>query len=153
AIENTRLLNELRRRTADLTQRTEELTESLEQQTATSEVLQVISNSPGDLEPVFTAMLEKTVRICDAKFGILVLHEGGAVRFVASHGVPPAFAARQLGAFQPAPGGMLDSVIKSSRTVQLPDLTATQAYLERHPRMVEAVELGGIRTVMGVPML
>ena len=69
AIENARLLNELRQRTADLTK-------SLEQQTATSEVLQVISSSPGDLQPVFEAMLEKAVRICDAKFGMLYLHEG-----------------------------------------------------------------------------
>ena len=69
AIENTRLLNELRQRTTDLTERTDDLSEALEQQTATSEVLQVISSSPGDLEPVFAAMLEKAVRICDAKFG------------------------------------------------------------------------------------
>ena len=69
AIENARLLNELRQRTTDLSHRTAELTESLEQQTATSEVLQVISSSPGDLEPAFATMLEKAVRICDAKFG------------------------------------------------------------------------------------
>src|SRR5262245_25325661 len=69
AIENARLLNELRQRTDDLSQRTTDLTEALEQQTATSEVLQVVSRSPDDLEPVFASMLEKAVRICDAKFG------------------------------------------------------------------------------------
>ncbi len=69
AIENTRLLNELR-------QRTDDLTESLEQQTATSEVLKVISSSPGELEPVFQAMLENATRICEAKFGNLLLFEG-----------------------------------------------------------------------------
>ena len=69
AIENARLLNELHQRTDDLTERTADLTEALEQQTATSEVLQVISSSPGDLEPVFASMLENAVRICDAKFG------------------------------------------------------------------------------------
>jgi two-component system, NtrC family, sensor kinase len=69
AIENARLLNELRQRTADLTERTADLTEALDQQTATSEVLQVISSSPGDLEPVFASMLENAIRICDAKFG------------------------------------------------------------------------------------
>ena len=147
AIENARLLTELRQRTADLT-------ESLEQQTATSEVLQVISSSPGDIEPVFAAVLEKAVRICDAKFGALYLHYGGGLRLVAAREVPPAFAeAQRAGPIQPAPGGMLDSVMKTGRTVHLPDLAATQAYLERHPTMVEAVELGGIRTVVGVPMI
>ena len=73
AIENTRLLNELR-------QRTDDLTESLEQQTATSEVLKVISSSPGELEPVFQAMLENAMRICDAKFGSMSLFEGDAFR-------------------------------------------------------------------------
>ena len=73
AIENARLLNELRQRTSDLTERTADLTESPEQQTATSEVLQVISSSPGDLQPVFTAMLANATRICEAKFGNLLL--------------------------------------------------------------------------------
>ena len=66
AIENARLLNELRERTDDLSQRTTDLTEALEQQTATSEVLQIISSSPGDLEPVFASMLEKAIRVCEA---------------------------------------------------------------------------------------
>ncbi|HEY7231590.1 MAG TPA: GAF domain-containing protein, partial [Pseudolabrys sp.] len=147
AIENARLLNELRQRTADLS-------ESLEQQTATSEVLQVISSSAGDLEPVFATVLEKAVRMCDAKFGTLYLREGGKLRLVAARDVPPAFAAAQgAGPFDPAPGGMLDSVIKTRRTVHLPDLSATKSYLERHPIMVQAVELGRVRTVVGVPML
>ena len=77
AIENARLLNELRQRTDDLSQRTAELSESLEQQTATSEVLQAISSSPGDLQPVFATMLEKAVRICDAKFGNIYRAGGG----------------------------------------------------------------------------
>jgi class 3 adenylate cyclase/putative methionine-R-sulfoxide reductase with GAF domain len=139
AIENTRLLNELR--------------DSLQQQTATSEVLQVINSSTGDVQPVFDTMLEKAIRICDAKFGMLYRHEGGRLRLMAARDVPPMFAAAQGGPFSPAPGGMLDSVMKTGRTVHLPDLAATQAYLERHPIMVEAVELGGVRTVVGVPML
>ena len=78
AIENARLLNELRQRTTDLTERTADLTEALEQQTATSEVLQVISSSPGDLEPVFATMLENAVRICDATFGDIFRWDGDA---------------------------------------------------------------------------
>ena len=139
AIENTRLLKELR--------------DSLQQQTATSDVLQVINSSPGDVQPVFDTMLEKAVRICDAKFGMLYRHGGGRLRLMAARDVPPMFAAAQGGPFTPAPSGMLDSVMKTGRTVHLPDLAATQAYLDRHPIMVEAVELGGVRTVVGVPML
>ena len=72
--------------------RTRELAEALEQQTATSEVLRVISSSPGELEPVFQAMLANAVRICEARFGNLYLHERGALRFVAGHNLPRAFA-------------------------------------------------------------
>jgi transcriptional regulator with GAF, ATPase, and Fis domain len=85
AIENTRLLNELR-------QRTDDLSEALEQQTATSEVLRVISSSPGELEPVFQAMLANATRICEAKFATLYLCEGDGFRAVAMHNAPPAFA-------------------------------------------------------------
>jgi GAF domain-containing protein len=92
AIENARLLNELRHRTADLSQRTAELTESLEQQTATSDVLQVISSSPGDVQPVFQAMLENAVRICDATFGNIYRWDGDALHLVAAHNTPPGFA-------------------------------------------------------------
>jgi GAF domain-containing protein len=139
AIENARLLSELR--------------QSLEQQTASSEVLQVISTSPGELEPVFTTMLEKAVRICDAKYGSLYLHEDGKLRLVAAHDVPEFLEARRGVAFEPAPGGGLDEAMRTTRAIQIPDLAATKSYLERHPGMVEAVELAGIRTGMTVPML
>src|SRR5262245_53769041 len=85
AIENARLLNELRQRTTDLTERTTDLTEALEQQTATSEVLQVISSSPGDLQPVFETMLENAVRICDAKFGNIHCWDGALLHLLAAH--------------------------------------------------------------------
>jgi transcriptional regulator with GAF, ATPase, and Fis domain len=84
AIENTRLLNELRQRTTDLS-------EALEQQTATAEVLTVISSSPGELEPVFHAMLANATRICEANFGILMLRDGDGFRSVAINGAPPAY--------------------------------------------------------------
>ena len=92
AIENARLLNELRQRTDDLHQRTTDLTEALDQQTAMSEVLQVISSSPGELQPVFAAMLEKAVRICGAKFGIIYRREDDGFHLVATHNLPPAYA-------------------------------------------------------------
>jgi GAF domain-containing protein len=140
AIENARLLNELR--------------QSLERQTATSEVLQVISSSPGDLQPVFTTMLEKAVRISDAKFGTLYLYEERGLRLIAAHDVPAAFEeVRGGGPIPPAPGGLFDEVIKTGTTVHLSDMAATTPYAEGHPRVVEAVELGGIRTVVAVPML
>ena len=147
AIENTRLLNELRQRTADLT-------ESLEQQTATSEVLSVISGSPGELEPVFQAMLSNAVRICGAKFGNLYLHESGGLRMVAEYDVPPMFAkARRNRVVHPAPDSALSRFIGTKETTHIPDLMATRSYEERHVSTVEAVEVGGVRTVVAVPLL
>ena len=117
-------------------------------------MLQVISSSPGDLQTVFSTVLENAVRVCEAKFGMLYLYEVGGFRCVAVRDVPPAFA-EALGKerFPPAPGGVLDTVMKTFRTAHLSDAAATQAYLERHPRMVEPVELGGVRTAVAVPML
>jgi len=147
AIENTRLLNELR-------QRTDDLSEALEQQTATSEVLRVISSSPGELEPVFQTMLQNAARHCDAKFGTLYLCEGEALRIVAAYNVPPAFAeVRSRGPFRPAPSGTLGQVMRTKQTAHLADLAATQAYIDRDPAAVAGVELGGVHTAVGVPML
>jgi hypothetical protein len=120
AIENTRLLNELRRRTDDLS-------EALEQQTATSEVLQVISSSPGELEPVFQAMLENATRICGAKFGMLYLWEGaGQYRVAALHGAPPRLAEeRRPGTvIRSAPGSILWRVAQMKHTVHIADVLA-----------------------------
>ena len=147
AIENTRLLNELRERTADLT-------ESLEQQTATADVLRVISNSPGDLEPVFETMLASARRICKAEFGILYLCEGDGLRAVAMHNVPPVLAeARKRGVNRPDPRTGVGLAVKTRKPVQIPDLSKEQAYLDGHPHVVASVELGGIRTTLNVPML
>jgi GAF domain-containing protein len=131
-----------------------ELSETLERQTATSEVLSVISSSPGALEPVFQAMLANATRLCEAKFGTLYLPEGGGFRLVAAHDVPPAFTDVQGRVpFNPAPDGALGEVIKTKQTVHLADLAATRAYAERHPLIVDAVEIGGIRTTVAVPLL
>ena len=156
AIENARLLNELRQRTTDLSQRTADLTEALEQQTATSEVLQVISSSPGDLEPVFATMLEKAVRICDAKFGNIYRWDGDALRLVATRNTPPAFAAeaRRRSQYRPDPKTVTGRMLETKAVVHIADLAAESAYIEeRHPAFVAGVELGGVRTILAVPML
>ena len=153
AIENARLLNELRQRTTDLTERTAELTEALEQQTATSEVLQVISGSPGDVEPVYSTMLEKAVRICDASFGNIYRWDGKALNLVATHNTPPAFAeARGRSTLRPGSNSLIGRMLATKADVHIADVAATQAYEQRVPETVEAVELGGVRTILGVPM-
>src|SRR5499427_10443382 len=147
AIENTRLLNELR-------QRTDDLTESLEQQTATAEVLRIISSSPGELELVFEAMLTNAVRLCEAKFGVLYLYDEGRLRIGATHDVPPAFAdPRWEEPFTPAPDASTGKVVATKQAVQVADLAATQSYSDRNPLVVTAVEVGGVRTTLSVPML
>src|SRR5262249_16553081 len=148
AIENTRLLNELRRRTDDLS-------ESLEQQTATSEVLQVISSSPGKLEPVFDAMLANATRICEAKIGVLYLGDEDSLRAVAAtHDAPPAYveARKQSGKNFPL-DGPIRRAASTKQVAHVTDIRELQSYLERHPVTVASVELGKFRTVLAVPML
>ena len=147
AIENTRLLNELR-------QRTDDLSESLEQQTATSEVLKVISSSPGELKPVFDALLANAVRICDAKFGTLFLTEGDAFRYVALHGAPPAFAEarRREPVTRVKPGTTIGRVAATKKPAQTADIRAEPAYTN-DPERIPILELAGARTILGVPML
>jgi GAF domain-containing protein len=155
AIENARLLNELRQRTDDLTVRTTDLTEALEQQTATSEVLQVISSSPGDLEPVFATMLGNAARICDAKFGNIFRWDGDAMHLVATHNTPPAFAEyRKRRPLPLKPNLPFGRLVEAKAVVHCADAAALPAYTEqRDPDVVAAVELGGIRTFVAVPML
>src|SRR5258708_14575885 len=150
----TKLERQLEVRTRELAETRKALAEALEQQAATSEVLRVIYSSPGELEPVFEAMLKNAARLCEAKFGTLYLWEGDALRIVAAYNVPPAFAeVRSRGPFRPAPSGTLGQVMQTKQTVQLADLTATQAYAERDPGIVTGIELGGVRTALGVPLL
>ena len=154
AIENARLLNELRQRTTDLTERTADLSEALEQQTATLDVLQVISSSPGDLQPVFATMLENATRICDAKFGNVYLWDNDAFHLVATHNTPPAFAeSRKRGPFRPNPGHPFRTLVETKQVFHIADVAVLPGYTERDPQIVEPVELGGIRTCLGVPML
>jgi GAF domain-containing protein len=141
AIENTRLLNELRQRTTDLT-------ESLEQQTATSEVLKVISSSPGELEPVFQAMLANAVRICDAKFGIMLRYDNGTFDTVALFGTPPTYAefVQQRGSFHPGAGTALSRLLQTKDVVRIAD-----ASVELPPGGPST--FSGARSLVSVPML
>ena len=129
--------------------------EALEQLSAASEVLKVISSSPGDLKPVFEAILENATRICDAKFGTLYLRDGDAFRVVAMHNTPPAYAAarQREPLVRPPPDSILGRVSASKQVVHITDVREVRSYIERNPYMIAGVELGGYRTVLGVPML
>ena len=147
AIENARLFEAEQ-------QRTYELSEALEQQTATSEVLRVISSSPGELELVFQAMLANAVRICEASFGVLFRFADGAWRAAAMLGVPPAFAEFwQRGPQRPGPRTALGRVVETRQTVHIVDVTTEPAYVEGEAIFVAAVNLGRFRTILNVPML
>ena len=137
AIENARLLNELR--------------QSLEQQTATVDVLRVISSSAGNLQPVFDTMLENATRLCSASFGNLLLVEGQDARIAAMYNAPPAFSEHRRGTpvFRP-PEWTRDP---NKPYLHIPDCTVELAYKQRHPGAVAMVELAGARTLLGVPIL
>ena len=141
AIENARLLNELR--------------ESLDRQTATSEVLSVISSSPGELGAVFDAMLVNATRLCEARFGILLLWEGDAFRTVALHNAPPAFVEdrRREPVIRPASVTSLGRLVATKQVDHVADMRAEEGYVDGHPGPVSIVELAGARTVINVPML
>jgi two-component system, NtrC family, sensor kinase len=134
AIENTRLLSELR--------------ESLQQQTATSEVLSVISSSPGELEPVFQAMLENAVRICEAKFGTMYRYDGDMFYPTAVLNAPPALSEflQQRGAFHPPSGTPLHRLLRTKSVVHSVDDSAEQV-------PSPSAKLGGARSHIAVPML
>jgi GAF domain-containing protein len=140
AIENTRLLNELR--------------ESLQQQTATSEVLQVISSSPGELKPVFEAILANATRLCDAKFGLLNLYDGDKFRQAALYNLPPAYAeTRGAESFRPPPGSGHAEVLRTMEVVHIDDLRSMPPYREGNSLIVAFVDLAGARTFLIAPMI
>ena len=147
AIENTRLLNELRARTDDLS-------ESLEQQTATSEVLEIISSSAGELEPAFQKMLENATRVCGAKFGVMGLFEGDTFRRVAVHNLPPTFAEMQrVDAWRPNPEGGLGTVARTKQVAHIDDLRTSGPYVQGDQMTRILSDLAGARTLVVVPML
>jgi two-component system, NtrC family, sensor kinase len=146
AIENVRLFEAEQ-------ERTRELSEALERQTATSDVLGVISSSPGELEPVFHAMLENATRLCDAKFGIMFEFSDGAWRSLSSINVPREYDehCRQKRVW--GPDTLLGQVARTKKTAHSADVRSDRAYLERDPNRVASVELSGQRTAICVPML
>jgi GAF domain-containing protein len=147
AIQNVKLFEEVQAKTRDLE-------ESLQQQTATSEVLEVISSSTGDVDPVFRKLLENATRVCGAEFGSMNLFEDGLMRRVAHYNMPAAFAAVQtIAPFRPHPESGLGTAIRARETVHLPDLRITAAYLERDPAVMQMADLAGARTIVTVPML
>src|SRR6202041_1413666 len=140
AIENTRLLSELR--------------QSLEQQKATADVLRVISSSPGELEPVFTSILDNATRICQANFGTLFLREGEALRVAAHHGsLTKAWDEQWRVGMLLQPDGELQAfqTLSARQPIQVADLSKAPSYLARNPKAVNSVEIGGIRQMGTVP--
>ena len=135
---------------SEIAQLTHELNEAREQQAATSEVLQIVSSSPGDLQPVFEAMLEKAVRICDATFGNIYRWDGELLHLLAAHNTPPALRRAPR---RPRPDQPSGRMIANKTVIHVADVAAEQAYIERDPETVAAVELGGIRTFLAVPMV
>jgi GAF domain-containing protein len=147
AIENVRLFESER-------QRTNELAEALEQQTATSDILAVLSSSQAQLKPVFETIVDRTTRICGARFACLGLFEGNALRFVAISGASADaefFNPERL--HQPDGCSYVVPLARAKRTVQTPDLRAERGYLERDPFYVTTADVGGARTALRVPLL
>ncbi|MDB5577340.1 MAG: hypothetical protein JWR80_2516, partial [Bradyrhizobium sp.] len=135
--------------------RTAELSESLQQQTATAEVLRVISSSSGDLQPIFDAMLQNATRICQAKFGMMLLVEDDAARCVALHNAPAAFAElrRREPVIRPGPDTAMGRLLRTKQVVHIEDSMAERAYVEGDPVRRANADLAGARTIVAVPML
>src|SRR5262249_272186 len=149
AIENVRLFDEGQARTR-------ELTESLEQQTATSEVLQVISSSPGELQPVFDAMLANATRLCEASYGVMWLSEGDGFRIASLYGALPAAFMEQFGIgtlVHPGPDVPIARAIKTRQPVQFADLRTSRAYLDGEPLPRAGADIAGMRSLIAIPML
>jgi len=130
--------------------------EALEREKATAEVLRVMNSSAGDLEPVFNAMVENALRLCQAEFGNLFLYDGKEFATAALHGAPPAYAeARRRGGLvlHPHPDVPLNRVIRTKETIHIRDVRNEQSYIDRDPRFCELVDIAGARTLLLVPML
>jgi class 3 adenylate cyclase/putative methionine-R-sulfoxide reductase with GAF domain len=139
----------------EVTRLTRELNDALERETATSDVLQVISSFAGELDPVFRAILANATRICEANFGVLQRHDGGTIRVAAMHNVPEAFAElrQRRPTLHPTPESAIGRAVVTKKLVHIPDYSAHAAYKNRNPDAVNLVELAGARSLVIVPML
>jgi two-component system NtrC family sensor kinase len=157
ALRKTRAVKRPAKRTADLKQQIaelkRELARALERQAATSGVLDVISSSPGKLEPVFETMLANAARLCEAEFGTLNLYDGNAYRLVALHNVPAGFAAHRGQVIHPHPQSGLARAARTKAVVHIADVRTEPPYQERDPPVVAMVDVAGARTIVVVPML
>jgi signal transduction histidine kinase/putative methionine-R-sulfoxide reductase with GAF domain len=147
------LKKQLEARTRELAEAREHFAEALEQQTATAEVLRIISSAPSSLQSVFETILANATRLCGAKLGTLNLYDGDAFRVAAVHNVPSAFAAMQNVPFRPHPRSGQAEILRTKRPVQIDDIRTMPPYVEGNPRLVALADLGGARTTVGVPML
>src|SRR5262249_43927444 len=138
AMENARLITETR--------------EALEQQTATAEVLQVINSSPGELTPVFDAMLEKAMRLCEAAFGELWTYDGHWFEMMASRGMSAKFAEFLRGRQWMSPETAHGRVLAGEDVVHIHDIAATKLYRSGDPHRTKAVEVGGVRSLLAVSL-
>ena len=151
-----RMAGDLQKSYAELEQRvrdrTAELSEALDQQTATAEVLGVINSSPGDLAPVFDAILGRAMRLCEASFGIMALYDGEYLRATAMCGVPPALVEFMSQPQQPTPGNASYRLIEGEDVVQIDDVADSDAYRSGNPLRRALVNLGGARTALWVAL-
>src|SRR5262245_1575831 len=141
---------------SDVAQLAHERDEALEREKATAEVLRVISSSPGELEPVFEAMLANATRLCEASYGAMWLGEGDGFRVAALHGALPAAFMEQLwtrAIFHPGPDVTLSRVAQNRMPIQVADLRESAQYLKGEPLPVAAADIAGIRTLLVIPML
>jgi two-component system, NtrC family, sensor kinase len=154
AVYNAQLFAQVQTRSRELQAKTRDLEESLQQQTATADVLKVISSSPGELEPVFQALLENAVRLCEAEFGMLFLPEENEFRAVGKWNLPPAYSEfLRKNTIRADPRIPLSRAVITKRPVQVADILVDQSYIVRHPGIVAVAEDGGARTLLQVPML
>ena len=132
---------------------TRERDEALRQQAATADVLQIISSSPGNLDSVLETILANATRLCEANFGVLLLHESAQFRVAAAHNPPPAFAELRRRQPETRSSGVLARVAVTKQLLHIADCTEDPSYKRGDGDFVAFVDLCGVRTLLGAPLL